>query len=71
MLKATLGLRIDANRKQLILDHPSMPSFLDTVSLRNVRVGTESISITLHRYPENVAVNVLSRTGNVEVVVVN
>jgi glycogen debranching enzyme len=71
MLKATLGLRIDANRRQVIFDHPSMPPFLDTVALRNVRVGTESLSLLLHRYPENVAVNVLSRTGNVEVVVIN
>jgi glycogen debranching enzyme len=71
MLKATLGLRIDANRRQLILDHPAMPSFLDSVALRNVRVGPELVSLTLHRYPENVAVNVLSRSGNVEVVVVN
>jgi glycogen debranching enzyme len=71
MLKATLGLRVDANRNQLIFDHPSMPPFLDTIALRNVRVGAHAISLELHRYPENVAVNVLSRSGDVEVVVVS
>ncbi len=70
MLKATLGLRVDANKRQLIFDHPAMPPFLDTLLLRNVRVGSHTVNLELHRYPENVAVNVLSRTGDVEVVVV-
>ncbi|HTM46152.1 MAG TPA: amylo-alpha-1,6-glucosidase [Polyangiaceae bacterium] len=69
MLKATLGLRVDANECELIFDHPAMPSFLDSLLLRNVRVGAHSVNLELHRYPENVAVNVLSRSGNVEVVV--
>jgi glycogen debranching enzyme len=71
ILKATLGLRVDALRSQLIFDHPAMATFLDRLVLRNLRVGAHTIDVELHRYPENVAVSVLSRTGDVEVVVIN
>jgi len=69
MLKAILGLQVKASRGQLVFDHPAMPSFLTRLLLRNIRIGQVSVDVELHRYPENVAVNVLSRTGDVEVVV--
>jgi hypothetical protein len=38
------------------------------VQLKNLRVGRASLDLILHRYPDDVGINVVRRTGDVEVV---
>ncbi|HEY8432400.1 MAG TPA: amylo-alpha-1,6-glucosidase [Sandaracinaceae bacterium] len=70
LLRACLGMRIDAERGRLSLVRPQLPAWLETVRLRNLRVGGDRVDLVLRRYPEDVALTVEQRTGPIEIVVV-
>jgi len=70
LLKALLGLRIDAAARRVALEHPVLPPFLDDIVIKKLRVGPARVDLRLHRYPDDVGVNVLRKEGDVEVVVV-
>jgi glycogen debranching enzyme len=70
LLQACTGLFIDARKNQVRFNHPSLPSFLDEVRIKNLRVGSASVDLLLKRYPSDVGINVLRREGELEVVVV-
>jgi glycogen debranching enzyme len=71
MLQACLGIRFDAPAGTLTFDHPTLPAFIEGLSIRDLRVGGAVVDLQLHRYGENLAVNVSRRTGQLEVVVLN
>jgi glycogen debranching enzyme len=67
LLQATLGMSIQAETPCVRFDRATLPSFVETVSLRNLRVGPAGVDLALHRYPDNVGINVLQRQGQVQV----
>ena len=69
LLRAVLGLSIDAPRTQVRFHHPILPPFLQEVEIKNLRVGKGLVDLSLHRYPGDVGINILRREGPVEVVV--
>lgn len=68
LLRATLGLELDGRRGRVRFDHASLPAFLEEVRITGLRVGRQSVDLTLHRYADDVGVDVLRRTGPVEVI---
>lgn len=70
LLRAALGLRVDAERGRIALVRPELPRWLELLRLRELRVGGERVDLVLRRYPEDVALTVEQRSGPVEVVVV-
>jgi glycogen debranching enzyme len=70
LLRSVLGLEIDARQRRLTLRYPLLPSFIDTIELRRLRVGAERIDLRLVRYPEDVGVTVLNPHVPVDVVVI-
>ena len=70
LLRACLGIEIDAAARQIRLEYPLLPPFLEAVRIEGLRCGAASVDLQLHRYPDNVGVNVLRREGDVEVVTV-
>jgi glycogen debranching enzyme len=70
LLEAVLGLRIDAAQGRVTFEYPMLPTFLDDVLITNLRVGSARVDLRLHRYPDDVGINVLRKTGQVEVVLV-
>jgi glycogen debranching enzyme len=70
LLRACMGLTIDAAKKQISLIRPVLPTFLPELEIDGLRVGDASVDIRLHRHEEDVGVNVLRREGDVEVVVI-
>jgi glycogen debranching enzyme len=70
LLQACLGLRIEAAIGRVCLDYPVLPEFLHEVRIQGIRVGSGSVDLCLRRVGDDVGVNVLNRTGSVEVVVV-
>ncbi|HKB02721.1 MAG TPA: amylo-alpha-1,6-glucosidase [Gemmataceae bacterium] len=70
LLQACLGLRIDAAERRVYFDYPVLPPFLREVRIRDLRVGEGSADLLLTRRGDDVGVNVLGRTGRVEVVLV-
>ncbi|HEX6259132.1 MAG TPA: hypothetical protein VFZ51_00665, partial [Woeseiaceae bacterium] len=64
---ASLGLRFDIANHAIVLHHPRLPEFLDEVSLRNLRLQNASVDLLLRRHGNDVAINVLRRSGDVAV----
>jgi hypothetical protein len=50
--------------------NPCLPSFLDEMVLRDLRLNAASVDIRLHRHRDDVSVEVLERRGQVQVSVV-
>src|SRR5262245_2512102 len=70
LLQACLGLQIDAAKSQVCFDYPLLPEFLREVRIHDLRVGDGSVDLLLTRRGDDVGVNVLERSGRVEVVLV-
>jgi glycogen debranching enzyme len=68
MLQACLGLTIDARARRVVFSHPVLPPYLHELCITNLRVGSETVDLIVHRYPEDVGINVVRRSGPVEVV---
>jgi glycogen debranching enzyme len=69
MLQACLGLRIDALDSRVSLVRPFLPAFLSRARIMNLRVGGASADLLVVRHEHDVTVNVLRRTGEIDVVV--
>ena len=70
LLRACLGIEIDAVSHQIRLAYPSLPPYLEVLRIEGLRCGTASVDLSLHRYPDDVGVHVMRREGDVEVVTV-
>jgi glycogen debranching enzyme len=67
LIQACLGLEIDAASSTVILRRPSLPQFLDWLTVRDLRVGESCIDLMFRRHEASVAVNLLRREGDAEV----
>ncbi len=70
LLQGCMGLSIDAERNQVRFAYPALPTFLDQIAIRNLRVGPHRVDLVLKRYEQDVAVSVLRKEGPVEVIVI-
>jgi glycogen debranching enzyme len=70
LLASVLGLRADAKYKRLVFERPRLPQFIDDIVIRNLRIGVASVDLRVHRYPEDVGVNVLRKSDDVQVILV-
>jgi glycogen debranching enzyme len=69
LLQACLGLEIDAPARTIRFNKPMLPSLLTDLRIRNLRVGPALVDLSLHRYPDNIGVNIDRRSGPVEIIV--
>jgi glycogen debranching enzyme len=70
MLQATLGMSVSAEHACVRFKRAVLPAFLEELELRRLQVGQAGVDLKLHRYPDNVGLNVLGRRGRVEVMTV-
>jgi glycogen debranching enzyme len=68
MLQAILGISARAHENMLTVNHPHLPPWLNVVELRNVRVGSSTISLVFRREGEITGFSLLDRRGDVRVV---
>jgi glycogen debranching enzyme len=68
LIQACLGLRIEGATGRVFLEFPALPEFLEEVRVRGIRVGRGSVDLLFRRVGGDVGVNVLSRSGGIEVV---
>jgi glycogen debranching enzyme len=61
MLQSCLGIGFDLDRMQAEFDQPLLPSFLDEVVLRNLKIGDARTDVALRRSGADVVVDVLDR----------
>ena len=69
LLKATLGLELFDDSREVTFHRPMLPDFIDHLHLRNLRLRDGSVDVMLHRYGAGVAATVTRRDGDVIVVV--
>ena len=68
LLQACMGLQVDATARSLTLSQARMPLFLDHLRIDNLAVGDVRLDLILERQEHGVGVNVLRKTGPVEVI---
>jgi glycogen debranching enzyme len=66
LLKAALGLHIDALEQRVTFRSPALPAFLDELSISRLRVGVGSVDLRLQRHPGDVGVIVERKQGDVQ-----
>jgi glycogen debranching enzyme len=70
LLQASLGLEICATSRSIRFTRAKLPDFLDEVRLSELRVGDASVDLILERQHNDVSINVLKRTGQIEIVAI-
>ena len=70
LLQACLGLEIRARESRVYLHHSALPDKLQHVRIRNLKVGDGNVDISCERYADTVSVNILRRSGSVEIVAI-
>ncbi len=68
VLQACLGLEVRALESRVYLHYAALPESLSQVKIRNLRVGNASVDFSFVRYSDTVGVNILRRSGEVEIV---
>jgi glycogen debranching enzyme len=68
-LETMLGLRPHAERGELELLHPRLPSWLRSVRVRNLRVGTALVDLLFHSWRGTTSAEVLRKEGDVAVTI--
>jgi glycogen debranching enzyme len=68
MLQAILGISARAHENLLTVNLPHLPTWLNTVEVRNLTVGSSRISMVFRREGEITSFSLLSREGDLRVV---
>jgi glycogen debranching enzyme len=69
LISSTLGMRPNAREKRLELYRPALPASLPTLRMRNLRVGDALVDVEFGAADNSISVEVLRRTGDLDVVV--
>ncbi|MFN2589169.1 MAG: amylo-alpha-1,6-glucosidase, partial [Actinomycetota bacterium] len=67
LLQAVLGISAKAHENALTVNKPHLPTWLNQVEFRNLKVGDSSISLVFRREGEITAFSLLDRKGDVRV----
>ena len=63
LLEAATGLEIDHENAELRLHRPTLPAFLDELTIRNIAFGESRIDLRLARTGDDVTTAVIERSG--------
>jgi glycogen debranching enzyme len=70
LLQSSLGLEFKPDRHEILLHKPQLPSFLDEVTLRNLRLGKSAVDLRLRRHGTDVSLQVERNEGQIKVAAV-
>jgi glycogen debranching enzyme len=68
MLGAMLGISFDPHARQIRFSQPVLPPWLTEIMLSNLRLGEAVADVVLRRSNDSVAVHVVGRRGDVDIV---
>ena len=68
LVSACLGLKLDHARNEISFENARMPSFLDELVIRGLRLGSSSADVRLRRDGNDITVSVLKREGDARIV---
>jgi hypothetical protein len=63
-------LRFDPGACEIQLINPCLPSFIEEVTLRNIRLGGSSVDFAVRRHGSEASLEILRRRGKIQVSVV-
>ncbi len=69
LLQACLGLNIDATERQVTLDTPELPGFLDDLILQGLPIGADRIDLALKRIGSTVTARRTSRPNGIQIAI--
>jgi hypothetical protein len=67
LLGACLGLEVQDRERQIHFANPCLPLNLDEVRIENLRLGDASADFLIRRDASGVAVEVLRKRGDIEI----
>jgi glycogen debranching enzyme len=67
-VQACLGISFDPAARAVRFDRPELPSFVDSLTLRNISLNGAKVSVLINRTPGKVSVTVIEREGDIRVV---
>ena len=68
-LRSMLGLRAMADRRELELVRPHLPTWLGKVTINRLRVGDAQVDLLFHRWRGTTSAEVLRKVGDIDVVI--
>ncbi|MFN3402859.1 MAG: glycogen debranching N-terminal domain-containing protein [Cytophagaceae bacterium] len=71
LLQSCLGIIINSKEKVIYFQNPSLPPFLDEITIANLKVNDASVIIQVRRDVNEIKVQLLNREGDVEIKVIN
>ncbi len=71
MLQACLGLSFDPELRLVCFNRPILPASLSEVTLHNLEVADARISVRLVRMGDEVAMNVIARSGTIQATLIS
>ncbi|MCM2373682.1 amylo-alpha-1,6-glucosidase [Aporhodopirellula aestuarii] len=69
LLQSILGLTFTPTKPQIQFENPRLPSFLNWVRIRNLRIGDGVVDLAFHSHRRDVGMNVERKEGDVQIVV--
>jgi glycogen debranching enzyme len=69
-VQAALGMQIDATRRRLTFCRPRLPERLERLQLTNLVVADARIDLLLERHAHDVAISMMRRDGEIEIVTI-
>ena len=70
LLQSSLGLEFNPDRNEILLHKPQLPSFLDEVTLSNLRLDQSAVDLRLRRHGSDVSLEVVRNEGRIKVAAV-
>ena len=68
LLQACLGIRVDGLARRVTFSHAMLPKDIDWLRIANLGLGGASVDLLLTRHDQRVALTVLRRSGEIDVV---
>jgi glycogen debranching enzyme len=68
LFQACLGIQVDGLQRQIIFVRPMLPSFINEISILNLKIGSASLDLDVIRHGDDVGVIVRKNSDNIGVV---
>ena len=69
LLEASLGFALDAPKRRIVFSRPKLPESMSFLAMERLQVADSLVDLVVERQAQNIHVEVLRRTGDVDVVV--
>jgi glycogen debranching enzyme len=69
LLQACFGLSFRAAEKKIFFDRPMLPFFLNSLAIKNLKIGSGSVDLVLSRRDHDVEIHITRREGAVDVII--